>query len=79
MDTLKSSLFIKNMEFNDLPVQIQKINKQIIATSFDKNLYAYLDIKQFLIYLSDIIQKDNATICYIGAASNDDPTYLKAF
>ena len=52
--------------------------KHIIATSYGINIHVLSDVRNFLKYLSDNTRK-NATICYIGAASNDNRMFLYLF
>jgi len=58
----------------------------IIATSYNQNLYFYNDFKRYVLYLEEVLKDNNSisqdkqvTICYIGAASNDNCIYYQTF
>lgn len=46
-------------------------DRQIIATSFDKDRNIFFSINAYLSYIANIFNKEKAKICFIGVANDD--------
>ena len=70
IDLPLQNVYCVDIHFNSY-YKRRRPQRQVIATSFNKNKYIFSDINNYLSYINEIIGKGDIKICFIGIANDD--------